>query len=75
MRAALGAQIQGRALENARPHKRPYYFAAAGLPLAAAHASFVIDVQPVPLQLFMPLQLFFADLHSDIPLHEFAPTQ
>jgi hypothetical protein len=23
----------------------------------------------------MPLQLFFADLHSDVPLHEFTPEQ
>jgi hypothetical protein len=34
-----------------------------------------MDVQPCPLQLFMPLQLFFADLHSDIPLQEFTPLQ
>jgi hypothetical protein len=27
------------------------------------------------LQLFIPLQLFFADLHSDIPLQEFTPVQ
>jgi hypothetical protein len=29
----------------------------------------------MPLQLFIPLQLFFADLHSDIPLQEFTPVQ
>ena len=34
-----------------------------------------IDIQPVPLQLFMPLQLFFADLHSEVPLQEFTPVQ
>jgi hypothetical protein len=34
-----------------------------------------MDTQPWPLQLFMPLQLFFADLHSDIPLQEFTPVQ
>jgi hypothetical protein len=34
-----------------------------------------MDVQPCPLQLFMPLQLFFADLHSDMPLQEFTPAQ
>jgi hypothetical protein len=27
------------------------------------------------LQLFIPLQLFLADLHSDIPLQEFTPEQ
>jgi hypothetical protein len=27
------------------------------------------------LQLFWPLQLFFADLHSDVPLQEFTPLQ
>jgi hypothetical protein len=27
------------------------------------------------LQLFIPLQLFFADLHSDCPLQEFTPAQ
>jgi hypothetical protein len=39
------------------------------------HSAFVIDTQPVPLQLFMPLQLFFADLHSDVPLQELTPEQ
>jgi hypothetical protein len=34
-----------------------------------------MDTQPVPLQLFMPLQLFFADLHSDVPLQELTPVQ
>jgi hypothetical protein len=34
-----------------------------------------MDTQPWPLQLFMPLQLFFADLHSDVPLQEFTPAQ
>jgi hypothetical protein len=34
-----------------------------------------MDAQPVPLQLFMPLQLFFADLHSDNPLQEFTASQ
>lgn len=29
----------------------------------------------MPLQLFIPLQLFFADLHSDVPLQEFTPVQ
>jgi hypothetical protein len=43
--------------------------------LAASHSAWVIDTQPVPLQLFIPLQLFFADLHSDDPLQEFTPEQ
>jgi hypothetical protein len=34
-----------------------------------------MDTQPAPLQLFWPLQLFFADLHSELPLHEFTPVQ
>jgi hypothetical protein len=45
------------------------------LALASSQAAFVIETQPVPLQLFMPLQLFFADLHSDVPLQEFTPVQ
>jgi hypothetical protein len=43
--------------------------------LAASHSALVFDTQPVPLQLFMPLQLFFADLHSDVPLQELTPAQ
>jgi hypothetical protein len=43
--------------------------------VAAAHSAGVIETQPVPWQLFMPLQLFFADLHSDEPLQEFTPEQ
>jgi hypothetical protein len=34
-----------------------------------------METQPWPLQLFMPLQLFFADLHSEVPLQEFTPAQ
>jgi hypothetical protein len=51
------------------------YFAASAfiLAFASVQADFVIDVKPWPLQLFMPLQLFFADLHSDIPLQELTP--
>jgi hypothetical protein len=41
--------------------------------LAASQSVFDIDVQPLPLQLFCPLQLFFADLHSEVPLHELTP--
>jgi hypothetical protein len=65
-------------LKNARPpHLQPStdYFAAAAFALASAQADFDMDTQPVPLQLFMPLQLFFADLHSDVPLQEFTPSQ
>jgi hypothetical protein len=65
-------------LENARPRVcKPGtdYFAAAAFVLASVQAAFVMDTQPVPLQLFMPLQLFFADLHSDVPLQEFTPAQ
>jgi hypothetical protein len=43
--------------------------------LAASQSAFDNDTQPWPLQLFMPLQLFFADLHSDVPLQEFTPEQ
>src|SRR4029077_8206792 len=50
----------------------PAYFDFA---LAASHSAWDIDTQPVPLQLFIPLQLFFADLHSDVPLQEFTPEQ
>src|SRR5271170_2387043 len=50
------------------------YFAAA-FALAASQSALDIDVQPVPLQLFIPLQLFFADLHSEVPLQEFTPEQ
>jgi hypothetical protein len=53
-----------------------YYFAAAlALACASVHADCVIETQPMPLQLFCPLQLFLADLHSDVPLQEFTPVQ
>jgi hypothetical protein len=45
------------------------------VPLAASQSAFDFDTQPVPLQLFWPLQLFFADLHSEVPLQEFTPAQ
>jgi hypothetical protein len=45
------------------------------LALAASQSALDIETQPVPLQLFMPLQLFFADLHSEVPLQEFTPLQ
>jgi hypothetical protein len=41
--------------------------------LASSQADFVMETKPWPLQLFMPLQLFFADLHSEVPLQEFTP--
>jgi len=65
-------------LKNTRPRVcKPStdYFAVLAFALASAQADFDIDTQPVPLQLFMPLQLFFADLHSDVPLQEFTPSQ
>jgi hypothetical protein len=49
--------------------------AAAAFAWASVQAAFDMDTQPIPLQLFMPLQLFFADLHSDVPLQEFTPVQ
>jgi hypothetical protein len=45
------------------------------LACASVHADCVIETQPMPLQLFCPLQLFLADLHSDVPLQEFTPVQ
>jgi hypothetical protein len=33
-----------------------------------------MDTKPWPLQLFCPLQLFFADLHSEVPLQELTPS-
>jgi hypothetical protein len=43
------------------------------LAFAASQSAFDMLVQPVPLQLFWPLQLFFADLHSEVPLQELTP--
>ena len=40
---------------------------------AASQSAFDMDTKPCPLQLFWPLQLFFADLHSEVPLQEFTP--
>jgi hypothetical protein len=58
------------------PILHPYnYFAAAAFAFASLQSDFDMDVQPWPLQLFMPLQLFFADLHSEVPLQEFTPAQ
>src|SRR5271170_2829858 len=79
MRIALGLQDRGRAPQGRptpiSPTQIAVYFAAGAFALAASQSAFDIDTQPVPLQLFMPLQLFFADLHSDIPLQEFTPVQ
>jgi hypothetical protein len=49
------------------------YFAASVfiLALAASHPDIDSDTQPMPLQLFMPLHLFLADLHLEVPLQEF----
>jgi hypothetical protein len=58
---------------NGKPEIAPYF--AAGFALAASQSALDIETQPVPLQLFMPLQLFFADLHSEVPLQEFTPEQ
>jgi hypothetical protein len=42
--------------------------------LAASQSAWVaVMVKPWPLQEFWPLQLFFADLHDDMPLQELAP--
>jgi hypothetical protein len=59
------------------PNQKPStaYFASLAFDLAASQSAFDSDTQPCPLQLFMPLQLFFADLHSDVPLQEFTPLQ
>jgi hypothetical protein len=58
------------------PVLHPYnYFAAAAFDFASLQSAFDMEVQPWPLQLFMPLQLFFADLHSEVPLQEFTPAQ
>jgi hypothetical protein len=53
------------------------YFAASAfiLAFASVQSDFVISLKPVPLQLFIPLQLFLADLQSDMPLQEFTPVQ
>jgi hypothetical protein len=48
------------------------YFALA---FAASHSAFDMETHPWPLQLFMPLQLFFDDLHSEVPLQELTPEQ
>jgi hypothetical protein len=51
------------------------YFAAAALAFASVQSDLDMETQPWPLQLFMPLQLFLADLHSEVPLQEFTPEQ
>src|ERR1700760_2364094 len=40
---------------------------------AAEHSALDISTKPWPLQEFMPLQEFLADLQEDCPLHEFTP--
>src|ERR1700719_1150066 len=49
----------------------PYFVLA----FAASHSVFDMETHPWPLQLFMPLQLFFDDLHSEVPLQELTPEQ
>jgi hypothetical protein len=70
--------VRAGRLEHARPQtlsSTAAYLDAAAFALASLQSSLDMLVQPCPLQLFMPLQLFFADLHSDIPLQEFTPAQ
>ena len=52
-----------------------YFAASFALAFAASQFDFDSDTQPWPLQLFMPLQLFLEDLHSEVPLQEFTPVQ
>jgi hypothetical protein len=81
MYVALGREdraVAGAGRWRARPpifEPGAAYFEAEAFALAASQSDFDIDTQPLPLQLFMPLQLFFADLHSDVPLQEFTPVQ
>jgi hypothetical protein len=75
---AQGRSGRGRALCTPGPtyfSSSVAYFAGAAFAFASLQSSFDMDVQPVPLQLCMPLQLCFADMHSDMPLHEFTPAQ
>src|ERR1700735_5278569 len=71
-RAGLGSGVDQRLIPLHHPFN---YFAAAAFALASLQSAFDMDVQPWPLQLFIPLQLFFADLHSDVPLQELTPAQ
>src|SRR5258708_6185735 len=64
-----GAASAGQIACRARGRR---YFALA---FAASHSVFDMETHPWPLQLFMPLQLFFDDLHSDVPLQELTPEQ
>jgi hypothetical protein len=43
------------------------------LAFAASQLALVISTKPWPLQEFMPLQEFLADLQEDCPLQEFTP--
>jgi hypothetical protein len=71
---SCGLGKSGAASEGADCLLRPLlpYFPLA---FAASHSVFDMETQPWPLQLFMPLQLFFADLHSEVPLQELTPEQ
>jgi hypothetical protein len=71
-----GAGLGSGVLRRPIPFRHPCnYFAAAAFALASLQSALDMDVQPWPLQLFIPLQLFFADLHSEVPLQEFTPVQ
>jgi hypothetical protein len=70
--AGLGSGVVTRLIPLLHPYN---YFAAAAFAFASLQSAFDMEVQPWPLQLFMPLQLFFADLHSEVPLQEFTPAQ
>ena len=52
----------------------PPYFATMP-PAALQSASDFLPTQPMPLQLFWPLQSFFAVLQSAVPLQLFTPVQ
>jgi hypothetical protein len=71
-----GAGLGSGVLRRPIPFRHPCnYFAAAAFAFASLQSALDMDVQPWPLQLFIPLQLFFADLHSEVPLQEFTPAQ
>jgi hypothetical protein len=74
-----GGGRPGPGVDHARPRYfgSTAYFAASAfiLAFASVQSDFDISLKPVPLQLFMPLQLFLADLQSDMPLQEFTPVQ
>jgi hypothetical protein len=53
-----------------------YFFCVSFiLALAASHSALDMYVQPLPLQLFCPLQALLAVWQADLPLQEFTPSQ